>query len=181
VRSHVFKILKEEIIHEWVDEINYIHTRKYKLRALQADAGEWRDKFHWTGSKYTLTGSGPNYYIEIIPHDINVYNQYCFRFKKPLAKGEEIEVTAVWNAKGPAKPFFASTIEEPTELLIMDVRLYKASGIKEINCVTSSYKGNRNPEERECKALDQGEFRWEIKSPKLLSCYEINWEEKMGG
>jgi hypothetical protein len=86
-------------------------------------------------------------------------------------------VEAIWMAKGPAKPFFSTIIEEPTNLIVMYVMLYPDSGVRQINCITESYKGARVPivSSNEIPNSD-GEFNWQVKNPKLLHHYNINWK-----
>ena len=108
---------------------------------------------------------------------MNVFEVYNFKFNRPLKKGEVIDVEATWNAKGNAKCFFSTTIEEPTDLLIMNVMLYPESGVKEIKCEIQGYKAAKVPIEYKKASLNSdGEYIWSIPNPKLLHHYEINWK-----
>lgn len=172
-----FKMIREERIHRWLNENDYVHKRRYTLKSLRNGLTEYVDKFQWTGTEYTLTGGTSDYTIEKDVCTKNVFNLYHFKFTTALKKGDEIEVEATWKAKGPAKPFFSTTIEEPTDILVMCVQLYPESGIKEVNCEIESYKGAKWPNEKKKEKLDSdGEYRWTVKNPKLLHHYEINWQ-----
>lgn len=172
-----FKMLKEERVHKWIDKDNYIHKRRYKLKALKGGLTNYTDKFQWTGTEYKLSGGNHEYTVKLQDDSKNVFDVYDFKFTTPLKKGDEIEVEAMWTAKGPAKPFFSTTIEEPTDLLVMTLMLYPGCGVTKINCDTESYKGARVPIVSKKETLNSdGEFIWQVKNPKLLYHYEINWK-----
>ncbi|NNV53872.1 hypothetical protein [Limnovirga soli] len=172
-----FRILREEKVHKWIDKDTYTHIRRYKLKALKGGLTNYTDKFQWSGSEYTLSGGNHKYKVIKLEDTKNLYNVYDFKFTTPLKKGGIIEVEARWVAKGPALPFFSTTIEEPTDLLIMTVMLFPESGITKINCDTESYKGAKIPILSDEKTLNSdGEYTWPIRDPKLLYHYEINWQ-----
>ena len=172
-----FHIIKEERVHEWINKDDYVHTRRYTLKPLRDGLTEYVDKFVWTGSSYKLSGGVGDYTVEEDARPKNVYTVYHFKFDMPLKKGETIDVEAKWEAKGPAKPFFSTTIEEPTDLLVMKVMLFPESGIKKVNCEVETHKGAKCPDEREKRDLDSnGEYVWEVPKPKILHHYEINWK-----
>lgn len=172
-----FHMLKEERVHKWNDDNSYVHKRRYKLKALKNGLTYYPDKFHWTGTEFTLSGGNSDYSIEAESESKNIYNVYRFNFTTPLKKDDIIEVEAKWIAKGPAKPFFSTTIEEPTDLLILSVVLYPGCGITQVNCHTEGYKGAKTAIDSQKAYLNSdGEFSWPIKNPKLLYHYEINWK-----
>lgn len=171
-----FRMLKEEKVHKWIDKDNYVHIRRYKLKALKNGLSSYTDKFQWSGKEYSMSGGNTNYKIEKHAKSKNVFELYEFKFTTPLKKGEEIEVEVKWKAIGPAKPFFSTTIEEPTDLLIMSIMLYPDCGITTVNCDTESYKGSKLPLVSEKRDLNsEGEYLWQIENPRLLYHYEINW------
>ena len=91
-------------------------------------------------------------------------------------KNDIIEVEAEWVCEGEGKPFFSTTIEEETDLLVMSVTLFKDSNIGSINCDIESYKGARIPLKTNVEKLNSdGEYIWQVPNPKLLHHYEINW------
>lgn len=172
-----FHMLKEERVHKWIDKDNYVHKRRYKLKALKDGMTNYTDKFYWTGTEYTLSGGNHAYTVKKQDESKDLYDVYDFKFTTPLKKGEVIDLEAMWTAKGPAKPFFSTTVEEPTDLLIMQVMLYPGCGVKLINCDIESYKGARVPIKSRTETLNSdGEFIWPIKDPKLLYHYQINWK-----
>ena len=172
-----FHMLREERVHKWIDKDNYIHKRRYKLKALKEGLTSYTDKFQWTGTEYKLSGGNHQYTVKPQDDSKDVFDVYDFKFTTPLKKGSEIEVEAMWTAKGPAKPFFSTTIEEPTDLLVMSLMLFPGCGVTQINCVTESYKGARIPIVSNTETLNSdGEFSWQIKNPKLLHHYNINWK-----
>jgi len=172
-----FIMLREERVHKWLNQTDYIHKRRYTLKALRNGLTEYIDKFQWTGNEYVLIGGGSEYTLEEDKNTKNVFNLYHFKFNHSLKKGDIIEVEATWKAKGPAKPFFSTTIEEPTEILVMSVMLYPESEIKEVYCEMESYKGAKCPSENHrVKLNSDGEYVWQVNNPKLLHHYEINWK-----
>lgn len=172
-----FQMIREERVHKWLNQTDFVHKRRYTLKALRTGLTNYKDKFMWTGGEYTLIGGNADFSIESGSATKNIFDQYMFKFNTPLNKGDIIEVEATWKAKGPAKPFFSTTIEEPTDLLIMSIMLFPESNIKEVNCEIDSHKGAKIPNEVKKEKLNSdGEFVWQIKNPKLLHHYEINWK-----
>jgi len=173
-----FQLLREERVHKWISETEYIHKRRYMLKALTTGVTCYTDKFQWTGGNYKLSGGNDDYKVELIEGTKNIFDLYNFVFTKPLMKGEIIELEATWKAEGNAKPFFSTTIEEPTDLLILSVMLYPESKVKEVNCEIGSYKGAQFPNKIEKQKLNSdGEYTWTVKNPKILHHYEINWKK----
>lgn len=173
-----FHIIKEERIHEWLNNTDYIHTRRYHLKALKSGVSYYDDKFRWTGISYELSGGeSDDYTLELIQGNRNVFDLYRFNFTKPLKKGDTIELEAIWKAKGPANPFFSTTITEPTDLLVMTVMLYPDSNIRCIYCdIAHTFGGT--PTATKQMLNEKGKYIWEIKNPQLLHSYEINWKKK---
>ena len=172
-----FEMIREERVHKWISQDAYIHKRRYRLKALKNGLTHYTDKFCWTGTEYSLSGGNAEYTVEQEHSYKNIFDVYNFKFTTPLKKNDIIELEAVWNAKGPAKTFFSTTIEEPTSLLIMTVMLFPGCGVTKINCDTESYKGARVPIVSSKQTLNSdGEFTWTINNPKLLYHYEINWK-----
>lgn len=171
------QIVREERIHRWVNENEYIHKRRYTIKALRNGLQEYEDKFRWTGTAYRLFGDTEDYSIVAEGEKNNVFDVYRFKFSKPLNKGEEISVEAEWEATGPAEPFFSTTIEEPTDFLVMRVVLFPQSGVKKVNCEVCPNIGAKLPKDRFVANLDSdGEYIWEVSKPKILHHYEINWK-----
>jgi hypothetical protein len=172
-----FHMIREERVHKWLNENDFVHKRRYTLKSLRNGLTDYVDKFMWTGTEFNLSGGDGDYTIEIDKCSKNIFTVYHFKFNTPLKKGEIIELEATWKAKGPAKPFFSTTIEEPTDILVMSIMLFPESGIREINCEMESYKGAKFPNEKQKQKLNSdGEFVWQVKNPKILHHYEINWK-----
>lgn len=172
-----FHVIREERVHKWLNETDYIHKRRYELKALRNGLTEYVDKFQWTGKEYSLSGGDRYYSIEEDKQSRNVFTVYHFKFQRPMKKGETIRLEATWTAKGPAKPFFSTTIEKPTDTLVMSVMLFPESGVTEVNCEECSNIGAMLPIDNTIQKLNSdGEYVWELK-PKILHHYEINWTE----
>lgn len=171
-----FHVIREERIHKWLSEDLYLHKRRYTLKALRNGLTTYTDKFGWTGKSFEISGGTADYKINRNGKTKNMLDVYHFEFSKPLQRGEIIEVEASWKLVGPAKPFFSTTIEEPTDLLIMSVMLYSESGVSRVICDTEGYKGAKVPYESLVQKLNSdGEYTWQINNPRLLHHYEINW------
>lgn len=173
-----FHMIREERVHKWVGENDYIHIRRYKLRSLKNGLTEYVDKFQWTGKDYTLKKGKGDYSIVKDSTPMNVFTVYRFIFKTPLDKGETIELEARWDAKGPAEPFFSTDIQEPTDELIMKVELYPESGIRQVCCrVDRNIGAIGHPIETKIIDLNsEGKAEWIKENPKILHHYEINWK-----
>lgn len=180
-----FHMIREERVHKWINENDYVHIRRYKIRALKSNLEEYVDKFLWTGQQdYRLSPGEGEYSIEIDKQAMNVFTVYRFKFNTPLNEGDTIELEARWEAKGPAKPFFSTDIQEPTDELIMRVELFPGSGIKKVCCRIDRNIGaipNNQQDKKNIKTEklnSEGIYRWKVKNPKILHHYEINWEDK---
>ena len=173
-----FHVIREERVHKWINENDYIHKRRYTLQALKKGLTKYVDKFQWTGTEYSLSAGDGDYSV-VEDQKKNVFNVYHFEFK-PLKKGDTIEVEAIWKAKGPADPFFSTTIEKPTDILVMRVELFPESGIKTVNCEEDSNIGTMCPPINNHieKLNSDGEYVWTVNKPDILHHYEINWNVK---
>lgn len=172
-----FHMIREERVHKWLNGNNYVHIRRYKIKALKNELTEYVDKFQWTGPEYRLLGGDGDYRVVVDEKPSNVFTVYRYIFNTPLNKGDVIELEAKWDAIGPAKPFFSTTIEEPTDELIMRVELFPKSGIRKVNCEEYSNIGAKCPPiHRKTEKLNsEGEYVWSVDKPKILHHYEINW------
>ena len=173
-----YKLLRKEIIHEYQSLEKVLHTRTYRIKALKNGVGNFRIKFHWTGGNYHIYCPDKKYTLVEIG-TTNLYNFYEVIFPAPLKKGEITEIEVKWdldNSAHRAIPFFSTTIEEPTEELVMDIILPPVLGIKEICTETNSTLGAQMPLDTTTVELDKhGEYKWVIRKPQLLYVYQIKW------
>lgn len=175
-----FHMICEERVHKWINKDDYVHIRRYRIKALKDNLKEYVDKFQWTGSEYKLSGGEGEYTVIEDKKSKNVFTMYRFVFNTPLKKGNTIDLEAIWDAKGPAKPFFSTDIEEPTDELVMEVELFPESGIKKVYCRVDNNIGTIGPpiETKKEKLNSEGKYRWIVSNPKILHHYEINWDVK---
>ena len=173
-----FEILEKEIVHEYTSLDKLIHRRRFRILALKDDLDCYYDKFFWSGDDFTMRTDIPGHQVAL-SGKISLYDMYEYRFGKKLQKNEEIDLEVVWelnNSSQKAIPFFSTTIEEPTKVLIMILKIPPSSGIKKVVCYTSGTVGAKKPFESEELSRDSnGDYSWKIQNPKLLYSYEINW------
>ena len=173
-------LITKEVVHRWITYDSLIHSRKFTVKSNRNGLREFSDKFAWTGDDYEMRQGEGEYRLELSDKRRNIFNQYLFKFGKMLNKNETIRIEANWtltNRSRKAAPFVSTTIEEPTELLVIELELNPEFGVKKVNLETSGYKGAKIPFGEEIVELDSnGRFEWRIERPKLLHHYEINWE-----
>ncbi len=171
-----FQILKNEITYEYKDKTHMIYKKKKVLKALKNNLDVYHDKYRWTGEGKVDAKSaikGQEFRTTIRK---NVWQFYEIRFQKTLKKGEEITTEVIWDLEdvaGKAVPYFSVTIEEPTNLLKLNLLLPPELGVKEVVCETSSGIWARQPFTSKIMPLDRM-ATWDPK-PKLLYHYEMRW------
>lgn len=173
-----YKLLRKEITHEYQSLEKILHTRSYKIKALKDGVAAFRIKFHWTGGDYHIYCSDKKYTLVEIG-TTNLYNFYEVILPATLKKGEIAEIEIKWdldNSAHRAIPFFSTTIEEPTEELVMNIILPPVLGVKEVCTEMSSTLGAQLPLDITTVQLDKhGEYKWVVKKPQLLYVYQIKW------
>ena len=173
-----FEILEKVITHEYTSKDKLIHRRKFRLLALKDGLESYFDKFFWSGDDFTMRTEISGHQVAL-NGKISLYDRYEYKFGKKLQKNEEIEIEVIWelnNSSQKAIPFFSTTIEEPTRVLIMILKITPSMGVNKVVCYTSSTVGAKQPIESEELNTDRdGDYSWKIENPKLLHYYEINW------
>lgn len=170
-----FQLLEKEITHKYKNSSEVIHTRRFKVKCLRNATRVFSDKFFWTGGNYSLSVLNKKYALTETGK-VNMYNTYEVRFDRALKKGEIIDIVVEWQCENNnAVPFFSTTIEQPTDKLIMNLNLDESLNVKEASFEEAYTKGAPIPTIYEVKELKSGLATWTLDNPKLLYHYEVRW------
>ncbi len=175
-----FHILKKEILYEYKnpERTQLGYSKIVTVKALKDGLECYRDKYLWTGRGDVNIKSGISAQVHRDTIKKNVWQFYEIRFKDKLNRGEQTPTILNFDLDDPLKkavPFFSASIEEPTDLLILDLTLPTECGVQEVVCEESCSIGARKPYSETTKILKDGKVRWEIPHPKLLHHYEMKW------
>jgi len=175
-----FWIVQKRLKYRYVDREHMTYSKTVRLRALKDGLTLYRDKYRWTGSGVAsiVTTNREHEFVDTARK--SVWQLYEVRFDKSLRRNELVDAEVVWSLHDPqhtAVPFFSATVEEPTDILTLQVRLNPQLGVREVICEHSSSIGAKRPfQETRHPLNDDGEFTWNIETPKLLHHYEIRWK-----
>jgi hypothetical protein len=174
-----FTTLEREISYEYLDKTHMIYKKRTRIKSLKNGLDTYRDRYRWTGRGKIVIKTGIPEQKVVETARRNVWYLYEIRLQKTLKKGDSIDTEVIWeleDLENKAVPFFSATMEEPTDLLKLNLSLPTSFGVREVTCETSSSIGSRTPFDSFTMALNKhGEVSWEIKNPKLLYHYEIKW------
>jgi hypothetical protein len=175
-----FAVVERDVTYEYIDKTHMVYKKRVIVKALTSGLDSYRDRYSWTGRGNVAIRSGIREHEFTKTFRRNIWQFYEIRFQKALKKGEQIETEVIWkleDTEGVAVPFMSSTIEEPTELLRLNLSLSPSLGVREATCEISSAIGAKlSPFFSEVRPLDRnGKLSWVIKKPKLLYHYEIKW------
>ena len=174
-----FLILEKCIEYDYQSSDCIVYRKRVKLKALKNGLETYPDKYHWTGSGMARIKS--NIPEQEVRRTIkkNIWQFTEVRFPVMLNKGQTIESEVEWildDKNGSAVPFVSATIEEPTALLRIHVKIARSLGVRKVTREISGGIGAKKPFESTEVALDgRGEYTWEVKRPRLLYHYEIKW------
>jgi hypothetical protein len=172
-----FEVLEKEFTHEYLEREKIKHIRKWTLKAQRNGLTSFSDKYFWTGGAHTVRLTNDDYkYVPL--GDRNLYNIYACYFDRTLKKGEIVEVEVEWELNGPHKCFFSTSIEEPTEKLIMNIIFPREWNISKAVIDVAAIQGPKIPSSQKNVTLNNGAYKWDIHKPKLAHCYEVKWALK---
>lgn len=174
-----FLVLEKTITYEYLSTSKMKYSRKLRLKALRNRLVTYSDKYHWTGSgQIKIRSANPSQQVKL-SYRKSVWQIYEVRFEKSLNKGDIIDIEIIWDLEdqvGSAVPFFSTTVDEPTDLLRLNLFLEPSLGVNSATWEISSGIGAMTPYDSDVLALNKhGEVSWEIKKPKLLHYYELRW------
>ena len=174
-----FRILERRISYTFHSATTATYRRAYKLLALKSGLDRYVDRYRWTGDGVPHPESrNPDHKVKLAERK-NLWQCFETIFHRQLSKKEEIEIDVEWNLDDPsgkAVPFFSVTIEEPTDLLIMELCLPLDIKITRVVCEHASHIGARHAYKSEDKTLDRdGKVVWTVERPQLLHYYEMRW------
>ncbi len=121
-----FEIIEKEIYYEYFSRTRLQYRKRILLRALRNNLDTYHDKYHWTGQGTVRPKSTIKEQQYLETNRKSVWQFYEIKFQRSLRKGEEIETEILWDLEdsaGTALPFISATIEEPTRLLTLTMKL----------------------------------------------------------
>jgi hypothetical protein len=174
-----FRVLEKEVTLDISNENNMYYKKRVVLKSLKNNINAYHDKYHWTGSnEISITCNIKSHKFQKTIRK-NIWQCYEILFQRTLKKGENMETELTWDLKdtdGTMVPFISSTIEEPTDSLIMNLSFPENTHVSEVVCEVSSSIGGLKPFETNTIVLDRNRRAvWRVRNPKLLFHYEMTW------
>jgi len=173
-----FRVIERYYYHCYKDMDNIVHQRRFKVRALRSKVSVFRNKFQWTGERYTLKCLNKNYRL-IQGQPDGPMDTYEIDFGRPLKKGEEVEFTVEWqceNRERRAKHFFSCNITQPTDKVVLDLQINPPLQVNEIIKSISHIAGDQ-PSNTSRDGMTNGRYTWTIEEPLLMHRYKIDFGE----
>jgi hypothetical protein len=178
-----FHVIKKQISINFISPKKIIYSKHFELRALRDNLTRYEDKYRWSGKTPPVSlESGLKQHTVIQTGTRNLWNLYEVKFNRSHKKNDVIHVEAVWKMEDPEMthvPFISTTIEEPTDDLSLRVQFNKSFGVSEVVCDHRHCIQSGATISSETHEIDNGEYSWDIKNPKLLHHYEIRWIPKI--
>lgn len=173
-------LIKEKVItYEYITKNKMLYKKRVLLKALKNNLTAYNDKYFWTGTGKIRIKSAIKEHVYKRTIIKNQWQHYQICFFRTLKKNDKIETELIWELEdmgNTARPFVSSTIEEPTDLLVLKVQLPTDFQVKEATCEISSGAGTRKPFISFSKEFNRDNtIEWKIKAPKLLHHYEMRW------
>ena len=170
-----FQILELEINHIVNNKQEYIHTRRYKLKAKRNGLARYQGRFCWTGDSFQIK-SGDDKHNVFLTKKVNTYDTYIVDFDRSYKKNEVIDVCIEWELKGEGSPFISTQIEEPTNKLILSVEFNRILKINHIEFQETYLQAAKEVLNHSNIDLKNHKVVQIINNPKLLHLYEISWK-----
>lgn len=174
-----YEIIEKLLTYEYVDQQKMLYRRRIVLKALKNNLDHYIDKYHWTGSgEISLKSAIPEHRVHLTERK-SVWQFYQIDFRRHLKKNDTIITEVVFDlfdAKGTAVPFFSATVEEPTNKLVLELRLNPSLGVKEAIAEEKITITSKAPLDIRIVPLDnEGRAIWSLSRPELLHHYELRW------
>jgi hypothetical protein len=173
--------LERSLSFEYRDIENYIYRRAVIIQAKRPGLSVYRDKFLWTGN------TEPRIVSEIAKHKFKllekkgVWQHYEIDLGRTLNPSDVEKTILCFRMNDPQHtfvPFISGTIDEPTEKLILSVRIPPEFGVNEGTCEIAYNMGTKVPLSTEVKKFDyDGLLSWPIPNPRMHHYYELRWEK----
>lgn len=176
-----FHIVESRILFEYSNPSKVTYKKSYRLRAMRQGLDEFVDKYHWTGSGKCALRSGKEDHQVRLTRQKNVWQLFSVTFPKSLNRGEEIDTEVIWDLDdidGKAVPFISSTIHDPTDKLVLSVRLAPVLGVKKVTCEHAVDIGAHKVINSTQLELRDDFAEWTVEQPDLLHHYEMRWSPR---
>lgn len=173
--AHKYKLALKELIYIYHDETHMCCTRRFDVQALDRSVDVFTDRFRWSGTgsvAVTLkTDDGQSLDRQ---YDREFWQYYDVRFSPALKKSDirpvrvETDVDCV-DEGGTAKPFLSTTVEHPTDRLVLHVFLPAALRPRHAIAQIYEHYTAEDPLDFEELPVDRktGEIRWDVPKDKI--------------
>ncbi|MES4886514.1 hypothetical protein [Streptomyces sp. NPDC096012] len=176
-----FEMLEKEITYERNNRGTLSYRRRYKVKALASDLEGFMDKFLWTGaSQAQLPRSVNNEAVRDVRKldRTGIWVYFSVDFHRTLKKGEVIEfelLQVVDDSDMRSRPFFSTSIDEPTRRLVMNLNLPDSLEINQCHQEVTRGIESFFPFHSETQTVRNGSCRWVINRPRLYHHYRTHW------
>jgi len=178
-----FRVLERQAIYEYVAVDRMTYTRKLKLKALRSRLTSYVERYHWTGSGNLKVTLGEEAKSHNLLDTRGIWRYIEIGLKRVPRRGTPITVETRYDLEdqaGVAMPLLSVEIVEPTDRLVLEVRLPSAWGIREavfeegptVGCL----RGRAAEDGDELRFDSNGVLRHPIKRPRMLYRYSITWD-----
>jgi len=156
-----------------------VNKTKLILQALKDNLNRVERRYRWTGKgnediRCTIPGQT---FVKTVER--NIWQFYDIVFETAIKKNHKIEVEVLYDledSEHKAKPFLGTTIEEPTKLLCLKVKLPVSFGVKTAIVEVTTHLGASKPLESKKLEFDRdGLVKYLEYNPRLLHHYELKW------
>ncbi|MEV0734778.1 hypothetical protein AB0I51_02175 [Streptomyces sp. NPDC050549] len=176
-----FEMIEKEITYERNERGVLTYRRRYKVKALTSDLEGFMDKFLWTGAVEAPLPQSVNNDIVRNVRKLDrpgIWVYFSVDFHQALKKGEEVEfelIQVVNDADMKSRPFFSTSIDEPTRRLVLTLKLPEALTVNQ--CHREMARGIESYFSfyTERQSVRNGYYQWVIKKPRLYHHYRIFW------
>jgi hypothetical protein len=175
--SCAYSIVRNALHYEYLDDVHMRHLKTIKIKALTRGVSSYHDRYIWTGDGAIEVRCRIKGQAYMDRGKLSGYQCYAIALGRTLNKGEECEVEIEWTLTDSghrAQPFLATTIREPTDDLVMSVKLPANPG--EAICEVRTHGSVLVPTETTAIRFDRSNTAvWFKHKPKLLHHYQMRW------
>lgn len=178
-----FRVLERQAIYEYIAADRMTYTRKLRLKALRSRLTSYVERYHWTGSGDINVTLGEEAKSHRLLETRGIWRYIEIGLKRVPRKGTPIMVEtryALEDHAGVAMPLLSVEVVEPTDRLVLEVRLPPAWGVREavfeegptVGCL----RGRAAEDGKELRFDSNGVLHHPIDRPRMLYRYSLTWD-----
>ncbi len=186
--GYAYRVREKTLLYEFLDDRRARQAKRFVIEAMQDGVTHFNDRYKWSGegecslslksSEATLIRPAELAQLRGVMANLDRWDVYEVVFPVPLRKGEQRVVEVEWDLLDVGKkalPFYSTTIDVPTDRVVMTVRPHKpVEGVKLfIFPLVTSYEP-LTALDRQVKG-STSDIRWEIEQPELGYRYLVTW------